>query len=167
MYFNDRPIMQPFNTSPSAYADISGDTAHTALRGRVYFYPHLNGTTVLSELSGLPYDSAPCAENVYAMHIHESGDCSTRKAPAFTGAGGHYNPSNCPHPAHAGDLPPLFSNNGYAWQGFYTDRFIPKDVIGKSVVIHSQRDDFTTQPAGDAGERIGCGGIKPWLPHRE
>ena len=81
---------------------------------------------------------------------------------SFASAGGHYNPKNCPHPAHAGDLPPLFGNQGYAWQGFYTERFIPDDVVGKAVIIHGQRDDFTTQPAGDAGSRIGCGVIRAY-----
>ncbi|MDY4397852.1 MAG: superoxide dismutase family protein [Eubacteriales bacterium] len=26
-------------------------------------------------------------------------------------------------------------------------------------MIHAKRDDFTTQPSGDAGDRIGCGMI--------
>lgn len=57
-------------------------------------------------------------------------------------------------------MPPLFSNRGYAWQGFYTDRFTPWEVMGRSVIIHAKRDDFTTQPSGDAGDRIGCGVIR-------
>lgn len=31
--------------------------------------------------------------------------------------------------------------------------------MGRSVIIHAKRDDFTTQPSGDAGDRIGCGVI--------
>ena len=52
----------------------------------------------------------------------------------FALAEGHYNPDNCPHPYHAGDLPPLFGNKGIAWSAFLTDRFRVGDVIGKTVL---------------------------------
>ena len=44
----------------------------------------------------------------------------------------------------------------------YTDRFYPEDVIGKTVIIHSEPDDFRTQPSGDSGEKIACGRIEEW-----
>jgi Cu-Zn family superoxide dismutase len=34
------------------------------------------------------------------------------------------------------------------------------DVIGKSVVVHRDRDDYKSQPAGDSGPRIACGVIR-------
>ena len=145
---------------PAAEANVRGDAAHAKLHGTVRFFPYRSGAIVLAQLWGLPYDPAPCAENIYAMHIHAGGDCAGGMQTPFSGAGGHYNPDNCPHPAHAGDLPPLFGNRGYAWQGFYTERFTPGELIGRTVVIHGQRDDFTAQPAGDAGGRIGCGVIR-------
>ena len=64
--------------------------------------------------------------------------------------GGHFNPLDCPHPYHAGDMPPLFSVNGNAFLCFMTDRFKIKEVLGKAVIIHSKPDDFTTQPSGNA-----------------
>lgn len=143
---------------PAAHADISGDSAHPKLRGHVDFFTHKSGTIVISELWGLPYDMSPCGANIFAMHIHSSGNCSGDMP--FSAAGGHYDTTGCPHPAHTGDMPPLFGNRGYAWQSFYTERFTPGEVIGRAVIIHARRDDFTTQPAGDAGERIGCGVIK-------
>lgn len=79
---------------------------------------------------------------------------------AFPNTGNHYNPDNVPHPEHAGDLPPLLSNNGYAWMSFYTGRVNLNDVIGRSLVIHSMRDDFTSQPSGNSGDKIGCGVIE-------
>lgn len=143
-----------------AHAIIRGNASNPALSGRVDFYSRKGGTLMLAELRGLPYDSARCAENIFAMHIHAMGDCTAGGGEPFAGAGGHYNPKNCPHPAHAGDLPPLFSSNGYAWQGFFTDRFTVDEIIGKAVIIHERRDDFKTQPAGDSGRRIGCGVIE-------
>jgi Cu-Zn family superoxide dismutase len=33
-------------------------------------------------------------------------------------------------------------------------------VKGKAVIVHAKADDLTTQPTGDAGDRIGCGVIR-------
>lgn len=57
-------------------------------------------------------------------------------------------------------MPPLFSVNGNAFLCFMTNRFKIKEVLGKSVIIHSKPDDFTTQPSGNAGEKIACGMIR-------
>ena len=50
--------------------------------------------------------------------------------------GSHYNPSGCPHPAHAGDLPPLIANGSTAWFAFYTEHFSIREILGRAVVIH-------------------------------
>lgn len=42
---------------------------------------------------------------------------------------------------------------------FLTDNFRVRDIIGKTVVIHSKADDFTSQPSGDSGSKIACGEI--------
>lgn len=78
----------------------------------------------------------------------------------FPLSGAHYNPGECEHPHHAGDLPPLFGCNGYAVSIFLTDRFLVDDVIGKTLILHDRPDDFKTQPAGDAGEKMACGVIQ-------
>jgi Cu-Zn family superoxide dismutase len=93
-------------------------------------------------------------------HIHEGGKCSGNENDPFADAGTHFNPYNCAHPEHAGDLPPLFGNKGYAWSSVLTNRFTVSDVIGRTVIIHSRPDDFTTQPAGNSGEKIACGVIR-------
>ena len=77
----------------------------------------------------------------------------------FADAGAHYNPHNCRHPYHAGDMPPLFSNGGFAWMAFYTERFKTDEIIGRTVIIHDLSDDFTTQPSGNSGKKIACGEI--------
>ena len=61
---------------------------------------------------------------------------------------------------HAGDLPPLFGNHGFAFAVFLTDRFSVREVLGKTVIVHLKPDDFTTQPSGSAGEKIACGEIR-------
>lgn len=77
----------------------------------------------------------------------------------FAEVGKHYNPGSCPRPAHAGDLPPLFNNKGYAIQMLLTDRFTVEEIIGRTVILHSGPDDFTSQPVGNAGVKIACGVI--------
>ena len=92
-------------------------------------------------------------------HIHEGGACT---GDGFADTGGHYNPAGADHPCHAGDLPPLFATGGgRAELRVLTDRFSVREIIGRTVVIHSGPDDFTTQPAGNAGSKIACGVIQP------
>ena len=102
----------------------------------------------------------PDNSGFFGMHIHESGDCT----PPFDNTGLHYNPTNQNHPGHAGDLPPLLASNGYAWTAFYDGRLTIPDIIGRSLVIHGMRDDFTTQPAGGSGKKIACGVIEATPP---
>ena len=103
----------------------------------------------------------------FAFHIPENGDCSRN----FENTGAHYNPDNVPHPEHAGDLPPLLSNDGYAWMVFYDSFLTLPMILNRSIVIHRNPDDFTTQPSGNAGEKIACGVIEkstgtiPVLPY--
>lgn len=145
---------------PQAAAVVTGSDDFPELMGVVEFYhtPY-EGILVIAAITGLPVvsDTEGNTERTgfYAMHIHEYGDCTQ----PFDKTGMHYNPSGQPHPEHAGDLLPLLSNDGYAWSAFYDTRFKIEDVIGRSVIIHSKRDDFTTQPSGDAGKKIGCGVI--------
>ncbi|MBT9777985.1 superoxide dismutase family protein, partial [Clostridium sp. MCC353] len=79
----------------------------------------------------------------------------------FAHTGEHYNPTNQPHPDHAGDLPPLLGNQGYAWTSFYDKRFTVDQIMGRAVIIHQKADDFTSQPSGNSGEKIACGVIRP------
>ena len=151
-------IMFPLSAKPDARAQIKGSSDHPQLGGLVDFYRAGSGVVVIANLWDLPRQAATCDQSFFAFHIHEGGACSG--SPAFSNALGHYNPKSCSHPAHAGDLPPLLSNGGYAWQAVYTERFTIPEVLGRTVVIHSGRDDFTSQPAGNAGSRIGCGVIE-------
>lgn len=142
---------------PNAYANINGNNAAPCLHGKAYFYNFTyGGTLVQVEVSGLPLLSEQEPTSFYGMHIHENGDCT----PPFDKTGDHYNPYGTLHPMHAGDMPALLGNNGYAYSVFYTERYQVEDIVGRSIVIHSHADDYMTQPSGDSGEKIGCGVIK-------
>jgi superoxide dismutase, Cu-Zn family len=100
----------------------------------------------------------------HGMHIHEVGKC---EAPDFKSAGDHYNPTGKQHGQdnpmgyHAGDLGninvgsdgtsavDMKAKNLELWAG--------DSAMGKSVVVHAQRDDMKTDPSGNSGERIACG----------
>lgn len=139
--------------NPAAAARVRGDAEHSGLQGRVQFIPQCNGTLVIADICGLPESE----RGFFALHIHEGGDC---RGSGFSDTGGHYNPCDEPHPRHAGDLPPLLNCGGRAYLAVLTDRFLVKDVIGRTVVIHSHPDDFCTQPSGSAGTKIACGVIR-------
>lgn len=136
---------------PAARAVIAGGTEAPMLRGTVAFYQQPNGVLVVADVSGLPRQNG-----FYGFHIHDGKSCT---GAGFSDTGSHYNPTMLPHPNHAGDLPPLLGNSGRAFLAVMTDRFSISDVLGRTVVIHSDPDDFTTQPAGNAGAKIGCGVI--------
>lgn len=148
-----------FRRRADAVAFISGGRNYPKLHGTVFFYAESDGVVVRAEIDGLPKAGKPCSSPIYAIHIHDGTECTGNGTDDFANTGGHYNPNNCPHPYHAGDLPPLFSVNGKAMMAFLTDRFMVKEIIGKTVIIHSRPDDFTTQPSGNAGEKIACGVI--------
>lgn len=144
---------------PQALARVSGNRSHPEIRGTVRFYQTTYGTVVAAEVKALPNPKGMCQSPIFAFHIHGGSSCTGNRDDAFANAGMHYNPDNCPHPYHAGDLPPLFGAGGYAFSAFLTDRFTVDEIIGKTVIIHASPDDFTTQPSGNAGVKIACGEI--------
>lgn len=159
-FINQAYFLAVQKSRPHAYAELSGSPAYPGIRGVVKFYQTSCGVLVVSEVNGLPVTSNPCNCGIFAYHIHEGKACSGNQNDPFANTKGHYNPKNCNHPCHAGDLTPLFSNNGYAYGSILTDRFSIKDIIGRTVVIHRNIDDFTSQPAGNAGEKIACGVVR-------
>ena len=147
-----------------------------------------NASAILKNVNGTEVGSAQFTENgngpvhinvhvkgispgEHGIHIHEAGNCS----PPFASAGGHYNPLGKhhglknPNGPHAGDLPNLVVNkNGEGYLNTTTDRITltpgPTTLFtknGTSLVIHAGPDDQMTDPAGNSGDRIACGVIKP------
>ena len=164
-YYRNPP--QPVVSEPSktAVAHIKGGPLAPNIKGIVIFQEMRDGTRVCVEVTGLPpyqpgdHDKNPIGP--HGFHLHENGICKIGdpKDP-FQAAGGHWNPTNQPHGNHGGDMPNLFSNNGYSWMCFFTHAFKVSDAVGKAVIIHQNPDDFRTQPAGDAGKRLACGVVE-------
>ena len=150
-----------FSKQPNATAHVRGSEKYPDIKGVVQFYERQNNVLVVVEMMGLPTAEETCKKGIYACHIHEGEACSGNMQDPFAGARMHYNPAGCQHPYHAGDLPPLFENEGYALSVFLTNRFRIEDVLGKTKIVHSDVDDFHTQPSGNAGEKIACGEIVP------
>lgn len=145
---------------PDAQAEIKGAPSNPDILGLVSFYQLQKGVLVTAEISNLPI-GGECDLGVFGFHIHLGNSCTGNESDPFADAKTHYNPYSCPHPYHAGDLPPLFGNNGYAYMTVLTNRFTVDEIMGKTVIIHDRPDDFTTQPAGNSGNKIACGVILP------
>lgn len=146
---------------PDAIAVLKGSRAYPRIRGAVFFYTTRAGVIVATELFGLPRTQNGAESPVLGFHIHDGSACTGNESDPFANAGSHYKKGESLHPYHAGDMPPIFANNGYALSTFLSNRFTVKDILGKAVVLHDAPDDFRTQPAGNSGNRIACGIIEP------
>ena len=143
-----------------AKANIKGGKKYPKINGVVTFREVKNGVLVTAKVNGLPQSSDSCTGRFFGFHIHEGSSCSGTISDEFANAKTHLNPTNCPHPFHMGDLPPLIENNGYAHMTVLINKFKIKDILGKVVIIHDSPDDFTTQPSGNSGSKIACGIIE-------
>ncbi|MBM3356172.1 MAG: superoxide dismutase family protein [Betaproteobacteria bacterium] len=104
----------------------------------------------------------------HGFHIHEVGDCSSGDGMSTKG---HFNPFNKPHAhygsaeRHAGDLPNLKADKkGFANIRIELDQITlrpgPGNIVGRGVIVHTDPDDYKSQPTGNAGARIACGVIQ-------
>lgn len=137
-----------------------GAASGSGVSGTVTFSEEAGGVRIYAMLTGL-------APGEHGFHVHETGDCS---APDASSAGGHFNPGGMDHgapeadPRHAGDLGNIVADEAGNATYERVDAHItlgdgPNSIIGRAVVVHSEPDDMTSQPAGNAGARIACGVI--------
>lgn len=148
----------------AALAQVSEEPAYSAQilgtgeadHGRIMVQTTASGTQLVTlELTDLP-------EGGHGVHLHETGDCS---AEDFSSAGGHIAGEmehgvmarGGPHP---GDLPNVRADAEGAVSQEHFLSISPEmldDEDGAAVIVHSGADDYSSQPSGDAGDRIACG----------
>jgi Cu-Zn family superoxide dismutase len=103
----------------------------------------------------------------HGIQIHTSGQCNP---PTFETAGPIFNPTGKQHGLEnssgpmVGDLPNLVvAPAGVAVYNLSASlaslQALPTSLLGKSLVIFAGPDDATSQPEGNAGQRIACGVI--------
>ena len=127
-----------------------------------------SGVRIRLSLNGLP-------PGEHAFHVHAVGKCE----PPFTSAGPHFNPGqkkhglDAPEGHHAGDMRNIVVPAGgkLTLTVVNNDLTLEKDKpnsvfqpAGTALVIHANKDDYVTDPAGNAGDRIACGVISESSP---
>lgn len=150
-------FLNNFNT---AKAYVKGGKQYPKINGIVTFKETKNGVMLTAKINGLPQSKDKCKGRFFGFHIHEGTSCTGNFTDEFANAKSHLNLTDCPHPFHVGDLPPLLENNGYAYMRVLTNKFKIEDIIGRVIIIHDSPDDFKTQPSGNSGTKIACGKIE-------
>lgn len=104
--------------------------------------------------------SGGLAAGEHGIHVHAVGTC---EGPAFTSAGGHFNPAGVEHacpptdPRHAGDLGNIQITGGKGHLEVSATNLSLDQIAGKAIILHAGADDCKTQPTGNSGDRIACG----------
>ena len=130
----------------NAKAEIRGGSKYPKIKGTVNFKETKKGVLVTAKIEGLPNSKDKCKKGrFFGFHIHTGTSCTGNKEDEFANALSHYNPNNCQHPFHAGDLPPLLENDGVAYMSVLVNKFNINEIIGKVVIVHDMPDDFTTR----------------------
>jgi len=103
-----------------------------------------------------------------AFHVHETGRCDPGSG--FKSAGEHFAPRQEHHGLradkgpHAGDLPNQYVHCDGILRAHMLNTLVTLspseasllDADGSALVLHAKADDYRSQPAGEAGDRIAC-----------
>jgi superoxide dismutase, Cu-Zn family len=132
--------------------------------GVVTFMQTDKGVHITGEIKGLK-------PGEHGFHIHQFGDVRSADG---SSAGGHYNPHGDKHGGpqsaahHEGDLGNIKADGeGVAKIDVLTDDLHLHFIIGRSIVVHADKDDLATDPAGNSGKRIGVGVIGVAAPPKK
>ena len=135
------------------------------------------GTATLTERDGAQVAISVLVEGLapgeHGIHVHEVGRCDPGGEQPFSSAGGHYDPTEGAHgspegpESHAGDLGNIAADaSGQARLETTSGKFALspgpvslRDADGSALLIHAERDDLVTDPAGNSGARVACGVI--------
>jgi superoxide dismutase, Cu-Zn family len=145
---------------PSAMA-VLAPTQGSSVYGAVTFLR--TGRVALVQLNMTGFEP----NSTHGLHVHESGDCTARDG---SSAGGHFNPTSSEHGApndssrHSGDLGNITADSkGMIYSSFEIGDVAfgtgPDSIIGRGLVVHAEKDDLKSQPAGNSGARLACGTI--------
>ena len=139
-------------------------TSGSEVRGTVTFTSTGTGVRVQISLTGL-------TPGEHGFHIHEKGDCS---APDAASAGEHFSTRPEPHAGpqdtarHTGDLGNVTADaQGRVETSFIDERIAltgEDSILQRSVVVHADKDDLSSQPVGNSGARLACGVIEAETP---
>ena len=155
---------QPAMAAQKAHAVAHMKALDGSAVGTIDFAQSNHGTLITFDLHGLP-------PGAHAVHIHTSGNCDAKVK--FTSAGPHFSPEPKNHGfmtkggPHPGDLPNQFAAaDGSLHASTLTNMFAlgngKKSIFdrdGAALIVHAKADDYTSQPAGNSGDRIACGVI--------
>jgi Cu-Zn family superoxide dismutase len=151
------------NERPKTISVMMESKSGSTAQGEAYFSEENGMVTFEAKFTGLK-------PGTHAIHLHEKADCSAEDG---TSSGGHWNPTHQKHGKwgdaegyHKGDIGNFEADSeGMGKISMQTDEWCigcgdeNKDILGKAIIVHEGKDDFTTQPTGDAGGRVSCGGI--------
>jgi Cu-Zn family superoxide dismutase len=129
------------------------------VNGVLYFTQKGKTVEITGEVTGLK-------PGKHGFHVHEFGDLTSKDGMA---TGGHFNPEGTKHGGHhaderhVGDLGNIVADKDGTAVVKMTDKLIslhgPHSIIGRAIIVHADADDEKSQPAGNAGARIGAGVI--------
>jgi Cu-Zn family superoxide dismutase len=151
---------QPTQQAAATFFDLQGQKIGSATLTQT-----ASGVLIEIDASNLP-------DGEHGFHIHETGVCDA--AGGFKSSGGHFEPAQHQHGyeaeqgSHAGDMPNQFAAADGKLRAHVLNPNVtladgPASVLdadGSALVLHADPDDYRSQPAGNAGDRIACAVIE-------
>jgi superoxide dismutase, Cu-Zn family len=166
-----KPAAQADKPKPAAAVTARAEIKGDGIVGTAEFREQAQGTGkvvhITLKVSGLK-------PGMHGVHLHAIGKC---EPPAFTAAGGHFDPGpagntdpDANHPFHMGDIPNLdVAANGRGSLTAVTSRVTLSDgplslfdADGSAIIIHANPDQgITGEPKSgvSGGPRVACGVI--------